>query len=738
MSYPTLFAVENLTEQKMVASCPWEFIQTEAISAQVRGDKVARQAFYQTVSVRHNFYTGVEPLNPNCRPSKTTNAPHRLHAAVADYDLPLEDERVLAAVKKFKFKPAWFERSLGGNARLVWLFEMPIPLDSFEFAVFALKELRTFLQLDLLPGLDEGAWEDPTRLYCNGCAWVDLKQPPIPRVDLQAFFVKCGQGFHFKDATIELEVPLDVVEKALLEKFGPAFNWPGSFELNAQGPTFWIPESTSPMSAIIKTDGIFTFSAHAERSFYSWKDLLGADFVSKFETDCIGRATDQIYFDGVLYWAHYPQQGRFCGAKENEISRHLRVNFRVSAKPDKTGISTLDRCLDHIHKVNRVKGGAPVLFHPLGALHTDSGLIVNTATKSRIIVPADGEQVWGDHGNFAMISRIIDNLFDPADQKDAFLAWLRHFYTTALAQKPEPGQNIFMAGGPGVGKTMTNRLIVGKLMGGFVDASRFLTGNGDFNSHLFEASVWSVDDETISDSDATHRKFTSAIKLAAANQAFLYNRKYEHSVMVPWMGRIIVTLNLDESSTRTLPSLDGTILDKISFFRCVEVSKVIFPNRYALAELIKQELPFFARWLISWEVPARLLGESRYGVRAHHESSLIDKAHQSSKTAPFKELVVDFLTEHFQSNPESLEWKGSVTELMRVLSANPMNEVIVRTLRLDQVNRHLEALAREGVLNIASENGSRKTRIWKFSNFVKTPPPPTTLHVLPQIVPCFK
>lgn len=727
-----LFAAPNLTQQTVAPSIPWEYIPGEMISAQVRKDKESRQNWYRNPATTHNFYTGIEGLNPNCRPTKT-NSPHRLHALIVDYDLPLDDARVMEVVPKFKFKPSWMERSLGGNVRLVWLLEIPIPLASFEFSVFVLQAARAWIGVDLLPGVDEGAFEDPTRLYCNGCKWTPLGGV-VPRTEAQAFFVRCGHEFHFNDATMEVEVPLDVVESALKAEFGARFSWPGSFELGSTGPSFWIPESTSPQSAIVKKDGLFTFSAHADRPFYPWKALLGDDFAKKFETTCIGKATDQIYFDSTLYWVFYPQQDCFCGAKEPEITRHLRVNFRVSTKPDRTGISTMDRCLDHIHKNSRVKGGAPVLFHPPGLFRTDCGLIVNTAGRAKITLPVDEAQQWGDEGNFPFISKVFDNIFDPANQKDPFLAWLRHFYVTSLAQKPEPGQNIFIAGGAGVGKTMTNRLLIGGLMGGYVDGSKFLTGGEDFNSHLFESAVWSVDDETISDSDVVHRRFSAYIKLCAANQAFLYRRKFEHNVMVPWMGRIIVTLNLDESSTRTLPALDGTILDKISFFKCVSESKIEYPNRYKLTEMMKTELPFFARWLIDWKIPDCLVGESRYGVKPHHEASLIDRAHQSSRSAPFKELLIEFLAGYFKNNPGIPMWKGNVTQLMRGLNSDPMNDVVMRSLRLDQVNRFIESLSREGVLSVSSESGDRKTRIWVFQNFLLTNPSNPVILDFPKVV----
>ena len=145
------------------------------------------------------------------------------------------------------------------------------------------------MKLDLLPGLDRKAFEEPSRLYCNGCDWKPTGFGPVPAEKSQAFFVECGKRFRFKGGDDEL-VPLDLVEKAVKEKY-PNFNWPGDFTLDSQGPTFWIPESVSPLSAIVKPGGMFTFAMHASKPFYCWTDLLGKEFSAKFQQDSIAQAT---------------------------------------------------------------------------------------------------------------------------------------------------------------------------------------------------------------------------------------------------------------------------------------------------------------------------------------------------------------------------------------------------------------------------------------------------------------
>lgn len=708
----SFFYVRNLTEQTLLEGNPWEFQPTETISQQIRHDKVSRQDFYRTASTQHHFYAGIEPANPNQRTSKT-NPPRRIHAICVDFDLPLTPERVNEAIEKMTRKPSWVERSLGGNCRLIWVLSLPLLVDSTEFAQFVLQESKKWLQMELLPGLDDGALTDPMRLLCNGCDWKATVHPSIPENDCQAFYVKCGAAFRFTPITAAGEIPLDLVEKALKEKF-PTFSWPGPFDVDTQGPSFWVEGSTSPMSAIVKKDGMFSFSDHAEKPFFYWGDILGKEFAQKYETNALAEATKNIFFDGKMYWVMNDHEGHFIAMSKDALQTRLKVDCRVSPKPDKTGTSMMDRCLNHINNYGHVSGGAPVLFHEPGMLEFAGMKVVNTASKSKIIIPCGIPTVWGPEGKFPFLSQVFDGLFDPTAQLEYFLAWLRYFYVNALKQTPKPGQNLFIAGGPGVGKTLMNRTIIGGLMGGHTDAARFMVGDGGFNSSLFHSAVWSVDDETISDSESAHRRFSSYIKLAAANQSFNYRKKFEHELVIPWQGRVIVTLNLDDASSRSLPALDGTILDKVSFFRGVAEPKFRFPDRDIIVRLVREEMPHFAQWLVNWETPEHLIGEARYGVKAHHEPTLISRAHQSSKSSPFKEIVVDFLARWFVDNPKALEYRASVTQLMRGLHSDPLNDAVMRSLKLEQCNRYLETLSKEGVLKCRSETGDRQTRIWSF------------------------
>jgi len=689
------FACGNLIEKVLVPCIPWEYKPDQMPSEKVKQDKNERQIFYRTHNTKWNFYTSIEPANCNQRLSKDNPAKF-IHAFVADYDVRIPDDRIDEAVASMSIKPQWIERSLGGNCRLVWLLSRPMAVETTDFAVWILQMARKWLSLDLLPGLDSPAFENPTRLYCNGAAWRKVLGSPdaVSEIQLQSFYVEAIKKFKFK-APEGNEIPLEVVEAAIKERF-PGFSWPSAFDLDTQGPSFWIAESVSPLSAIIKAEGMLTFSAHASKPFYPWSEILGKDFVKEINEGAIAKATLDIYHDGQAYWRKI--DGIYQSVNESAMKIYLKKGCGIPEKK-------IEDTLFHLHENARVVGAAPFVYRTPGLIEYNHRKVLNT-WRNNVMRPSEtySENLW--------VLDFLKQLFGPI-QFEWFLAWYKHFYTSGYELLPRPGQNIFILGVANRGKTFALRHVVGATVGGFVDAAKYIVQGDDFGSENYHVPLWAIDDETPGNSLSAHDRFSAMLKKAAANQEFRVNEKFRVPVTVEWAGRIGITANMDFTSSRILGSLDNSSAEKTCVYRCT-TDKIDFPERYELQKRLKTELPQLCAYALAWTPPDYIARDGRYGYLPYHDAHLIDQTHQTSRAAPIKEILLEQLKDFFAQTPEATEWRGTLTQLARLLNSNPMNDFLLRGYKLEQINRFLEVLQKDGMIKCFVETGENKSRLWIF------------------------
>ena len=703
-----IFCARNLTELTVKPELPWEFKATAEIPEKVRKGKVARQAWYKAATTDHQFYSLIEGANPNMRVSKGNNPPRVIHGFGVDYDLPITLERANEAIASMRFKPSWIERSLGGNLRLVWLLEQPIIVEDFDFCVATLTAAAVWLQLDLLPGLDEPAFLNPTRMLCNGCEWHNTGFSPISTAESQAFFVQTAKEFNFQTSD-PITIPLDVVEAAIKEKF-PNFSWPADFTPDTQGPSFWIPESTSPASAILKPEGFITFSAHAVKPFYSWGAILGAEFVRDYTVKSIAKATNEIYWDGHKFWRRAGVKNLFVGLDMPELKIYFQSTARLSTKPDKvTGSNQITEALNHIFNHNRVEGAAPFAGQKSGLITFMNKTVLNTYVDNSV-VPHDKPCVWPD--DFPFIAALLEHIFEPKNQLEHYLAWSKYAYQCVRSGVPQPGQNTFMMGEVASGKTLLNREILGRLLGGYMDASEFLIRGGQFNSELFDVPMWVVDDETPSGTDSQRNNFAAMLKKCTANNTFRHNKKFQVATLTAWAGRIGCTTNLDHVSTRILGAMDNSSRDKTNLFRCSKVP-FVFPSREQTIYNIQCEISKYGRWLLDWPPPSICIPDPRFGFKSYQEPTLLHQAQQGSSSASFKEILFDSFATWLEDHPKATFWQGGTVAILRLILATPLNDTLFRSLKIEHIARCLETVSRD-YPQLTVVSGPNNERLWTY------------------------
>lgn len=702
---------------------PWDFQLTDPLPAVVRKDKGARDLWINSLKTTHHCYSPFDGFSPSQRVTKA-NPPQLMRALVVDFDCPVTPAQAAEGWLRVKRPPTHWEVTLSGNGRGVWMFQHPVRVPGYDFASKFAAYVTDKLSARLVaPGVDDGALTNPNRYYTNSGDWVSAPGEPIETDLLTGWLVEFSATWNFSSRDYGVEMPLDKAAELLAAKFPKFSEWPTDFTIGSQGPSFWISGSSSPKSAIVRATGLQTFAAHADRAFYLWEDLLGKEAVENHRSGQMGAAVSDIFFDGKHYFRPL-SDGRYKPFTKEDLTQFLRTSRALSNKADKSGVSQIDKAIQYIHDHHFVNGAAPFAFRQSGLIRVNGEPVLNTSTKL-VLTPQEAPAAWGPGGGFEFLSSFFDHLFDPADQKEVFLAWLHVFYKSAYERRPHSGHNVFLAGGPSIGKTMLSRAVLAGLMNGFADASDYLLGKDDFGSELFDNGLWAVDDSEGTVSSAHHRKFSEIVKRMAANTTFRFHAKFRVPMVVSWQGRVFVTLNRDEESVRLIPDLSISIMDKIMLFRARENyngTQFRFPRGGvdAVSAILDRELPAFARWLLDFQIPDCLINDRdpRFVLKAYHHEELVSTALQSSSVNAFAEILHDWKTTFF-TDTEQNSWEGTAFQLHKLLHADPTAAPALRNYSLDSVGRALSSLKNRGDSAISCRE-AEGLRLWKIERGTAT------------------
>ena len=247
-------------------------------------------------------------------------------------------------------------------------------------------------------------------------------------------------------------------------------------------------------------------------------------------------------------------------------------------------------------------------------------------------------------------------------------------------------------------------------MGGSAEAQSYLLGETSFNSQLFEVALWTVDDSKSTTSNSAHALFSSMVKKLAANQTFEYHAKFRVPCTVEWLGRVVVTANNDEESLRIIPDLGISNRDKTMLMRTTS-NVFSFPSAPEIERILRREMPHFARFVLDWRTPEHCVGTARFGVREYHEASLLREAEFSSSTNWFLELIEDWHSEWFSQHPKESFWKGTSTQLSKLLSADEATRAVMRNqIEPNRIGGKLAGLKAKGYNLETVSNGTN--RLW--------------------------
>jgi len=563
-----------------------------------------------------------------------------------------------------------------GGARLVWLFESRLSLDSYRTAQAFVKYALKALSLPkILPALDEPTFLNPTKYYEAGTEWTHLHDRPIPDDIVWTWVLEASKRLKFSTKE-EREIPLPKV-KLQLEARYPDVEF-GDFQLGQRFNRFWDTTASDPTSAILREGGFQCFTG--DEPFKSWRDLLGSKFVDSHSVDRTVPVMQQWLFDGTKYYCENESKV-WNWYNTDSFKLAMKVDHEFSARVPKDGqFSELDRITRAVQEHRRIEAAMPFIHHPTGLLEYNNKKYLNVATAA-CLPPSGQPGEWGEH--FSWLARFLDGLFTEETNKQRFLAWWKHFYVNGLERSPLLGQALFLVGPSSCGKTLLNCNILAKSVGGFMDASDYIVNGGDYSGSFLEKPIMAIDDGEASYSPSARAKYASRLKKISANPDLAYGQKYAKADQVRWLGRVVVTMNDDPDSLQMLPDLQQHLIDKLIVLR-VKKPPFPFPTNKEIEATINLELPHLLQWLVDWNPPKELIGENRFGVRSFVETDIKTEALGSTPDECFLELVRAFFYEYAAANPEATTWTGTPTDMVKALlecEAIPNDLVRVYTAR---------------------------------------------------------
>lgn len=631
------------------------------VSLPTFASKSEYRTFCSTSSTDHYFISLNEGLRAGARIS-TDNPIFKCHGFVADYDAKPNWDTIDADIKsrsKNCPQPTWIYETQSSGARLIWEFETAICVDAASYDRFIAGIAKLVNAKALLAGFDESSLV-AGQYFEVGKNWRKFASP-IAETETVATLFRSA-----KPPAAEISIPFETVSEAVIEKFGHRVK---TFAIGERVPLFWIEDGVERLGGQVFENGVVCYSDRAGKAFCGWSEILGHDFVKKYEDKQIGEAVNNFYYDGKTYWGVCLDNIVRTYNRENLVLRLKQAGFSMKT-PKGKAISPLENAMLYINENNRIDSAGPFLFRSARVFKYDGKVVLNTA-RPTCVEPA----AISDVSRWPFLNQFFNALFDPietGDQLDYFFAWFQRSYKACYERRKLSGQAMILVGDTGKGKTLLGRQILAPAFGGRAEAAAYLLGQSNFNKQLAESPLWVVDDLVAGVNFNGHRIFTEMIKRAVANPEMEYQAKFQDAGMIEWCGRVYVTTNEDANSLAVIPTKDSSNADKLIALRLNPDNRLEFPPNSELEEVIAAELPYFLKWLTEWKAPDYVTGKSRFGVRHYFHPIIENAARDNSARQQVLELLDLFAKSYREYDTTKRDvWTGTLAQLASTMRELP-------------------------------------------------------------------
>jgi hypothetical protein len=668
----------------------------------------------------HVFFTMTEGLIPTIRVGRD-NPPRKVYGVVGDYDsdslVHKTDAEIVimiqTAVTKGGIHPNQMSRTFQNKIRLIWIFEKGIPGDPDEMLKQTITLFKSRAKLEqMMPGLDTTGLE-PSHYFEQGHSWTDFGKPLVSVAIMDLCVFSASKKCHIKADSV-VGIPLDVVTIEVEARF-PGRVAAGDLVVGTRVPLFWINDGISRMGGTVIENGVVCYSDRSTKGFMSWRDIFGSIFVKDFEEKMVEGVLDRFAYDGNRYWVKAASGLWHDHPKENMVPRLKKAGFS-DAKVKGMPLTVLEDTLLTIQDQRRVDGSAPFLYVKDPLVQFKGRAFINTSRS--VAMPPAGTGETDPSAHWPFIHEYLMDFLDPdpaypIDPIHYLLSWMKHFWESALEGNPKAGQLVVVAGGVDAGKTLFGKHILGPMMGGDEDATKFVLGTSEFNRDLPGCGVWRIDDSSPPGSASEHSRYSDRIKSLVANSECPYRAMYKDNVTVPWMGRIYLTCNLNADAQGILPKLSGTMLDKVMLFKARDREPGFFPPKYELESTIARELPYFLEWLKNDYVnlPEVIPASHRLGVIPYHHHAIVTTVREMSSEQNLADLLDIWSEEYVMLNPNVEEWSGNPTQLLKELGLSQSNWKMLPASSI-QLGSMLKKLRETGYWRIRKWNNGQKANIY--------------------------
>ena len=721
----TYFGLTNLSSQDTFTFTEPDKENLRVLPNEPAGmDKEARRKWLTDPATDTCVFSIWEGLNTKQRiNTKADNPPWKMHGLVVDYDAPspgnlssIKDnvEKILSATPSLF--PQWGVTTPSGHHRLIWEFEAPVNVgesgDAFILENFS--ELSKLLKLPLLlAGLDEAALKKPSTYYDISGIWERFNPLPLPTSDVQgAFFKAVSKTSKGKQNAGLPEIPMDVIFAELEAKF-PG-KWPKGvpFTDGVQGPAVWHPDAKNQATTIYRPWGAYCFSAE-DKLFRSYTEILGKDFTRKFEENKIGAATEAIYYiPRIGYYRRWPDEMWRSQPKEDLILYLAGSQGLSRNKAQGGGLSEVELALHHIQQSRVLDGAIPIVYDKRDIIVIAGKKFLNLARVKVMEPDPNPVMVWGQ--GFPWTAKWLGSMFGPSKQLVYLLTWLKLFYTGARNGELRQGHAIFMVGGTGMGKTLMNARWIPMLMGGGSEAGDYLVKGENFCKELLEVGHWHIDDSQAATDRIQHTKFSERVKSLIANPLVAYHPKYVDRQMVPFSGRLMVTLNEDPASLLMIPDLDRNIEDKLIVFRLRDEKTFKFGPNADNERQLRKEAPFFLSWLMTWNPPKHLVGNSmRWGMRNYIHPTIRKEAVANSFDSDIfgvLDILWDTDNDFVELKQKGEPWVGTAAALTSIIGSYTNTRNLIHGMTVRGIGMRLAKLAKTAGSSVRAIPNATKSK----------------------------